>query len=627
MRINQTFQLLSPRIPAFVGRAIVKLVGRAGHYLVGRDLSRHVGLKSDLRGHCHCEEQSDAAIHTKLKSDLQGHCHCEEQGDAAIHVGVNPNRAWLLALLCLPALAMANDDYTFPLGPDHTPTKLNMSNQLAHPPTYNEAYANNHLIQPTTSAVRLTYESLNLPGGESMGMLGGDVLVNVNEHLRLGVGAYGAMQGERGGFITLGVEGEWQQRLSDAWVSHAGLFVGAGGGHGSNALTGGGLMLRGDLGVTYESKGYGNIGLGVSHVRFPSGDITSTQPYVQYEYPFNSLLGSGWLSAPAKYNSLRIDPVQASSNEFALVGRHYELSSKARRDDGGVQNSSMQLVGVEWLSYLNDHWFVKVETEGAMGGDNNGYMQILLGGGLRLPLSNRTSLKLHAAAGPAGGGGADVGGGLLLDAGLGLQQKVSRNTALELSVGGVMAPSHTFEALNVALKLNYQFGLPDVGSEPVSWYGLQEFDTTPLRVRLTNQTYFKADDRWRNGNTNQEVSNLGVQMDYFLTPNWFITGQGLAAYAGDAGAYMVGEVGVGGVWNVTPNWFIEGEALFGAAGGGGLAVGSGLVAQGNASVGYRLNNALSIMATAGHIAALQGDFKAHIAGVSLAYQFTGFTSK
>jgi hypothetical protein len=543
-------------------------------------------------------------------------------------LGIKPNlKTCFLVLLCIPTLAVADEEYTFPLGPDHTPTQLNMSAKLANPPAYNEAYANNQLIQPTPSAVRLTFESLNLPGGESMGMLGGDVLVSVHENLRVGVGAYGAVEGQRGGFITLGVEGELQQRISDAWVSHAGLFVGAGGGHGSNALAGGGLMLRGDLGVTYESKGYGNISLGVSHVRFPSGDINTTQPYVQYEYPFNSLLGSGWLGAPPKENGLRIDPVQASRNEFNLVGRHYQFRSSAKRDDGSPQNSTMQLVGVEWLSYLDDYWFLKVESEGAMGGDNNGYMQILLGGGLRLPITRTTSIKLHAAAGPAGGGGADVGGGLLLDTGLGLQQKFSQNLALELSTGAVMAPSHTFEALNLAVKLNYQFGMPDVGTTPVSWYGLQEFDTTPLRVRLTNQTYFKADDHWRNGDVNQEVSNLGVQMDYFLTPNWYLTGQGLAAYAGDAGAYMVGEVGLGAVWNITPNWFIEGEALFGAAGGGGLAVGSGLVAQGNASVGYRLNKALSIIATAGRIEALQGDFKANVAGASLAYQFSAFTSR
>jgi hypothetical protein len=90
---------------------------------------------------------------------------------------------------------------------------------------------------------------------------------------------------------------------------------------------------------------------------------------------------------------------------------------------------------------------------------------------------------------------------------------------------------------------------------------------------------------------------------------------------------MLGEVGLGSAWNITPNWFIEGEALFGAAGGGGIAVGSGLVAQANASVGYRLNKALSLMATAGHVEALQGDFKAHVAGLALAYQFTGFTAK
>ena len=521
-----------------------------------------------------------------------------------------------------PGIALAEDEYTFPLGPEHTPTKLRMSQAIANPPVATQTY-----IKPSPTAIRMTYESLSLPGGENMGMLGGNLLVNVNDHLGLGVGAYGALRGERGGFITLGVEGELQQRINEAWMSHAGLFVGAGGGHGSNALSGGGLMLRGDLGLTYQSKGYGNIGVGISHVRFPTGDITSTQPYIQYEYPFNSLLGAGWPEAPTLDRSIRLDPVQASANEFALVGRHYKFASSAKRDDGQPQNSSMQLVGVEWLSYLNERWFLKMESEGAMGGENNGYMQILLGGGYRMPITRSTTLKIHAAAGPAGGGGADTGGGLLLDAGLGLQQNISKNLAIELLAGGVTAPSHSFEALNLALKLNYQFGLPDVSSTPVSWNALGDFDTQQLRVRLANQTYFKADPNWRNRSINQEVSNLGVQVDYFLSPHLFITGQGLAAYAGDAGAYMTGEVGLGTQWDLTQHWFIEGEGLVGAAGGGGLAVGGGLVAQANASLGYRLSDALAIMATAGYIEAPRGDFKATVAGISLAYQFTGFTAK
>ena len=530
----------------------------------------------------------------------------------------------MLAMIavCWPGKALAEEEYTFPLGPEHTPTKLQMSQAIANPPVASQTY-----IKPSPTAIRMTYESLSLPGGENMGMLGGDLLVSVNDHLRLGVGTYGALRGERGGFITLGVEGELQQRINESWMSHAGLFVGAGGGRGGYTLSGGGLMLRGDVGVSYESKGYGNIGFGVSHVRFPSGTITSTQPYIQYEYPFNSLLGAGWPEVPTLDRSIRLDPVQASANEFALVGRHYKFASSAKRDDGQPQNSSMQLVGVEWLSYLNERWFLKMESEGAMGGENNGYMQILLGGGYRMPITRSTTLKMHAAAGPAGGGGADTGGGLLLDAGLGLQQNISKNLAIELLAGGVTAPSHSFEALNLALKLNYQFGLPDVSSTPVSWNALGDFDTQQLRVRLANQTYFKADPNWRNRSINQEVSNLGVQVDYFLSPHLFITGQGLAAYAGDAGAYMTGEVGLGTQWDLTQHWFIEGEGLVGAAGGGGLAVGGGLVAQANASLGYRLSDALSIMATAGYIEAPRGDFKAKVAGISLAYQFTGFTAK
>ena len=478
---------------------------------------------------------------------------------------------------------------------------------------------------PTPSAWRLTSETLELPGGEKMGLVGGDLLFDVSDRLRLGVGSYGALRGERGGFITLGVAGELRQRLSRSWMSHAGLFVGAGGGRGGYTLSGGGLMLRSHLGLSYETGGWGNFGFGLSHVQFPSGVIRSTQPYLQYDYPFYSLLRPGWTSELPHAASADINALQARANEFSVVLRSYKIASSARRDDGQPQYGSMQLLGVEWLSYLDDHWFLKVESEGAMGGQNNGYMQILAGAGYRLPISNRTALKLYAAAGPAGGGGVDTGGGLLLDAGLALQQQLTGRMALELTLGAVRAPSRSFSAQSLAVKLNYRFGLPRVSSQAVPWSALDSFDASNLRVRLANQTYFKADPQWRNRSIDQSVSNLGVQIDYFVSPNWFLTGQELAAYAGDAGAYVTGQVGVGAQWPLSERWFVEGEALLGAAGGGGLAVAGGLIGQGNASVGYRLSKSLSLMATAGGTKALGGDFKARVAGFGMAYQFTGYT--
>jgi hypothetical protein len=487
-------------------------------------------------------------------------------------------------------------------------------------------------LLPTPTTWRLTSETWKLPGTEKMGVVGGNLLFDVNDNVKVGVGSYGAVRGERGGFITLGLAGEVRQRLSPSWLGHAGLFVGAGGGRGGSTLmSGGGLMLRSDVGLTYETGRYGNLGFGVSHVTFPSGVISSTQPYLMYEYPFHSLLGSGWDAMPpggkAINGAATASALPSTAQEFSLVARSYQIPSSVVQDDGQPQHRSMQLLGVEWLSYLDAHWFLKLEAEGAMGGQSNGYMQILAGGGYRLPLTRSTALKLHTAAGPAGGGRVDTGGGLLLDAGIALQQNLTPRTAVELSVGEVRAPSRSFKAHSVALKLNYQFGLPAVTSAAMPWNALGGFEAVPLRMRAVNQTYFKASPNWRSSNVDQSVSNLGVQIDYFVSPHWFLTGQGLGAYAGKAGAYMTGLVGVGSQWPVSERWFVEGEALLGAAGGGGLAVGGGLVRQVNAGVGYRLSKSLSVLTTVGQMAALRGDFKANVLGISLGYQFTGFVEK
>lgn len=480
---------------------------------------------------------------------------------------------------------------------------------------------------PTPTVIRFSNETLTLPGSEKMGLLGGDLLFDVNDTLRLGGGAYGAVRGSRGGFITLGGAGELRQHFSPLWVGHVGLFVGAGGGRSGNSLTGGGLMLHSDVGLSYETGRYGNLGLGVSQINFPSGLIYSIQPYVQYEYPFYALLERGWNTATFTGGATEQAVVKPEAHEFALVLRTYTISSTVVQDNGFPQYGSMHLLGVEWVSYLDEHWFLKLESEGAIGGKSNGYMQILGGGGYRLALSPTTAIKLQAAAGPAGGGQVDTGGGLLLDTGISLQQNLTRHTALELLLDEVRVPSGSFQARSMGIKLNYQFGLPRVSASPVTWDAIKGFEPQQLRVRMASQTYLKSNPQWRSSFVDQPVSNLGGGIDYFLSPEWYLTGQGLAAFAGQAGDFMTGQVGVGWQWPLSSNWFIEAEALLGAAGGGGLAVGDGVVGQANGNMGYRLSDSLSLIASVGRIEALRGQFKANVVGVSLGYQFSGFTQK
>jgi hypothetical protein len=84
---------------------------------------------------------------------------------------------------------------------------------------------------------------------------------------------------------------------------------------------------------------------------------------------------------------------------------------------------------------------------------------------------------------------------------------------------------------------------------------------------------------------------------------------------------MTGLVGTGVRKNLNKSLYLNAETLAGAAGGGGLAMGSGLVWQGNAGVGYDINPSLSALATVGRMEAVNGAFKANVIGLSLAWQF------
>lgn len=52
-----------------------------------------------------------------------------------------------------------------------------------------------------------------------------------------------------------------------------------------------------------------------------------------------------------------------------------------------------------------------------------------------------------------------------------------------------------------------------------------------------------------------------------------------------------------------------------------MNTGSGMLYQGNMNIGYQFNKQLSLIASYGQMKAANGDFHAHVYGVSLAYQF------
>ncbi|WP_020676286.1 hypothetical protein [Geopsychrobacter electrodiphilus] len=488
------------------------------------------------------------------------------------------------------------------------------------------ALAQDDAFIPTTPArLKTTFETLSLPGGEKMGLLGGSFLFKTTDSLSLGGSSYGALTGNRGGFITLGLAAELQKQLPGSTEVNAGMFIGAGGGRGGNALQGGGLMLRYHLGGQYNTRKFGSLGAGLSYVDFPNGHIESLQPYLSYAYPFTTLFSTGWFSEPPQ-PSRADDAVTIVNQEFAVVYQVYDIPSDVHKDNGNLQHQRLNLMGVEWDRYLNDNLFLKLGSAGAMGGESNGYMQLQLGAGARLPITASTALKLSTTAGYAGGGGVATGGGLLLDASLALQQDLWRSWFSEVSAGYVFAPDGEFKATSLSGKLGYRFRTPGVEGDKTLLSSLSRFSPQNMRIRLVHQSYIKAASDWRKRNADENVNLLGFQLDSFLNKYFYLTGQGIAAYQGQAGGYMTGLVGIGATHPLFNSPLsLEVEGLMGAAGGGGLDVAGGLVWQANAGLDYKLSKACSVMGSYGYMAAPRGAFRAKVIGLSLNYKFSFFT--
>lgn len=455
-------------------------------------------------------------------------------------------------------------------------------------------------------SLKTAYESLSLPGNEKMGTAEIGISKDIGERFNVGVDIWSAVRGNRGGFITIGVDGGFHTPIIDGLELEGGVFVGAGGGRGGYTLSGGGLMLRTYAGLACDMGSFGRLGAGVSYVDFPnSGSIHSTQPVVFYTLPLS-------LSGRAGKESTSSPKVQPHENSVAVVTSDVRVKESARKDSGAKQ-ADLKLVGISWRNFIDDNWYIKLETEGAAGGSSAGYMQVLAGGGVRVPIAEGLYANADASVGGGGGGAVDTHGGLLLNASAGLQYFLTRDLYAEASAGYLAAAAGSFRAFNPTLQLGYRFGGKDEANTKTS------DEPIPLRVRVTSQRYLNGSKGWRTHDSDRNVDNLGVQFDYFVQPSLYLSGQALGAYNGQAGAYMIGLLGPGVRQDITDHLFFDAEALVGAAGGGGLAVGSGLVWQGNAGLGYQISREVSVMMTAGRISAFNGQLRADVIGISLGY--------
>ncbi|MEO0652595.1 MAG: hypothetical protein AAFZ65_18125 [Planctomycetota bacterium] len=439
---------------------------------------------------------------------------------------------------------------------------------------------------------RTTFERLDPDGPDDLFVVG--LHYDLLDRLRvlpgtyLGIGGYGAVGGQRGGLLVAGLTLGLREPLNERWILDLGTFVGGGGGDFESGVDstdryGGGLYLRPHVALEYGT-GLMRWRLEASHVEMPGGGISSTQVAIGVE-GFDEILTANYTFEDLA--AMDSDALVESYLPVTLGTRLLEPVGGAQRRDGKSLDETILLASLALERGLGDGWYVPFELAGAYAGSVSGYAQFLVGLGYRGWLVERSiGMRTELAAGAAGGGQVDTGGGFLTGARSGFEFQLGPDWIAHLTGGFQIAPDGDFQAATVSLGASYspiplelRNGYPRalLGEE-----GVYSFDVRldPWTVELIHKSYSLDSEAQLTDGTSldDDVHLMGLGLSKEIVRDVDISARAFTAYEGEVPGYHEGQLGLRySIPVLEPidagKFYLQYHA--GAAGGGGLANGSG----------------------------------------------------
>ena len=250
-----------------------------------------------------------------------------------------------------------------------------------------------------------------------MGFTGIHYNLMLNDWSYAGVGLYGAVAGNTGGFFTLGVNAGIKKYLGDNFYVDTGFHFGGGGGKG--APDGGGAFILPHFNLGYDFESF-SINSGWSYVDFfDEGNIKGHQLNVSLEIPLDYTYSDYDVSENLiDFDNLKKSDWIINSKRTSLMFHQNNLKIKGdtRETNGNKYNGeTIRLAGFELANYFSKNWFAFLKVDGALDGIKAGYMDVFLGGGyLHSFNKNNTNILAKFGVGAGGGGGIETEGGFLI---------------------------------------------------------------------------------------------------------------------------------------------------------------------------------------------------------------------
>lgn len=484
-------------------------------------------------------------------------------------------------------------------------------------------------VEKLSSRIRFSGDLIHMPNEPNIGFLGHGYevfgLLPHQKNIYFGVNSYSALTGIRSGFIVFGVSGGMQRPLVKDWLSYdLGLFLGGGGG--SGAPDGGGLMVRPHLDLQADIHKKVSLRAGVAVITFPTGAINS----------FNFTVGAA-INADT-YLANTVDTVKKGST--ASVFNHIEISALSSnlfnykkgplKSDVDVNKNAptISLLGATVKSGFDHHFYGMLKLGGGFIGEVDGFMMLLSGIGYQLPITKWLSVDARGLVGGAGGGNVQFGGGFAtqIEAGLGFNFS---DYLLSVNMGNTYAPNGNFESNHLDISIGKRFKFyKNLKNNSVSLVEKDDLKKEDFTFSTFNRAYFSGNKKDKSGRIYDTVFNsLGFELERKLNENISIVGATIWAYQGNYGAYAEGWFGLQYYYHLNSTWRATAKGLFGAGGGGDINLGGGMIYQYTIGVEKEINKRWSFVANTGQVRAVDGNFTPFLLDVGVKLNISQLVKK
>ena len=443
-----------------------------------------------------------------------------------------------------------------------------------------------------THFARLSYETINITSAETMGMVGVNLELNrfLSQPTYLGIGGYGALVGDRGGFFTAGITPGLRFSLKGPLIYDIGLFIGGGGG--ASAFPGDGLMIRSHAYVGYPFN-HSLLWTGLSWQEISNQDL-GLNISMALSKPLTIFTSkSNQPSSTIKPSQ----PIQTLTNKRLQVLlsklNYYPLDSTMNRNNVPIA-SSIPLLHLEleydWINSIN----AMFSLSGANGQGADGYGSIFTGLAYKTTVSN-LQISPQLKIGMAGGGNIDTGGGFMISPAVKLNYPLFKQLYLSSSLGYIAAPSGTFAAFKAAIGLTWEINKLTNNHHPkqlnsqlatitsiqkphqIKWF-VENKTTWPTSSLLTKGgDYYEPTIQFFGCGAKLPIKSW---LDLMVATYW--------AYDGEVGAYAEGNFGLVISRQLSQYVSLGAEFSIGAAGGGGIDVNQGTIHQEAISLNYHV---------------------------------------